>query len=149
MDRNSKPGDRRRPAPDRVKPALRLVRADEAAGSPFDDLDALRQALPPVATRRERSSETFARIPHARGLELGRRKLSGAAWGVLIVLDRLILMGHGQNPVRFTYRAREAIGLSRYRTLRALEQLVDAGVISIEQRPDRVPLVTHKWFPIR
>jgi hypothetical protein len=68
---------------------------------------------------------------------------------VLIVLDRLIFMGRGQNPVRFTYRAREAIGLSRYRTLRALEQLVDAGVISIEQRPGRVPLVTHKWFPIR
>jgi hypothetical protein len=65
----------------------------------------------------------------------------------LIALDRLILMGRGQNPVRLTYRAREAIGLSRFKTKRALRQLVDAGVISVEQRPGRVPLVTHKWYP--
>jgi hypothetical protein len=64
----------------------------------------------------------------------------------MIELDRLILRGRGQNPVRLTYRAREAIGLSRYQTMRALQQLVTAGVISVEQRPGHVPLVTHKWF---
>jgi hypothetical protein len=126
---------------------LQLVTDDGPGPSVFDNLDALRQELP-VATRRARSSETFARIPHARGIELGRRNVSGAAWALLIELDRLILMGQGQNPVRLTYRAREAIGLSRFKTERALRQLVDAGVISVEQRPGRVPLVTHKWYPI-
>jgi hypothetical protein len=28
-----------------------------------------------------------------------------------------------------------------------LRQLVGAGVISVEQRPGCVPLVTHKWYP--
>jgi hypothetical protein len=128
---------------------LQLVTdTDPGSGSVFDNLDALRQELPSVATRRARSVETFARIPHARGHELARRKLSGAAWALLIELDRLILMGRGRNPVRLTYRAREAIGLSRHRTDRALRQLVATGVITIEQRAGRVPLVTHKWFPI-
>ena len=148
MDRNSGPGGRRRSAPDRVKPKLRLVSPDEPA-SPFDDLDALRQAapLPPVATRRERCAETFCRIPHARGLELVRRKLSSAAWGVLITLDRLILTGRGRNPVRLTCRSLEGTRLSRYAVMRALKQLTDAGVVEVEQRPGRAPVVRHRWYP--
>ena len=150
MDRSPQPGDRRRAASDGLKrkARLQLVTDDGPGPSVFDNLDALRQELPSVATRRSRSVETFARIPHARGHELSRRKLSGAAWALLIELDRLILKGQGRNPVRLTYRAREAIGLSRHRTDRALRQLVAAGVITIEQRAGRVPLVTHKWFPI-
>jgi hypothetical protein len=112
MDRNPQPvtGDALRRAGSR----LRLVTDDDRGSSVFDDLDTLRQELPPVLTRRARSVETFARIPHARGYELARRKLSGAAWALLIELDRLILMVRSQNPVRLTYRAREAIGLSRH-----------------------------------
>jgi hypothetical protein len=130
------------------KGRLRLVTGnDEAAPSPFDDLDALLQVMPPVATRRERSTVTFARVPHAAGFELARRKLSGSAWAVLVVLDRLILMGRGRNPVRLTHRSLETIGLSRFTVGRALAQLERAGVLEVEQRPGRAPIVRHLWFP--
>src|SRR5262245_48187448 len=71
---------------------LRLVGPPDPA-SVFDDLDALRRAqIAPAAPafrgqRRQRSAETFARIPHDRARELGRRNLSGAAWVLLIELD--------------------------------------------------------------
>jgi hypothetical protein len=114
---------------------LRLVTDDDPGPSVFDNLDALRRELPPVATRRARSVETFSRVPHLRGYELARQKLSGSAWAVLIVLDRLILMGRGRNPVRLTRRSLEAIGRSRFTVMRALQRLVAAGVVSVEQRP--------------
>ena len=148
MGRNSTPGDRRRPAPDRVKPALRLVRADEAAGSPFDDLDALRQALPPVATRRARSSEFFARIPIEKGLALYRHHIGDAGWAILIELDRLILK-RGCNPVRLASHNLAKYGISRHAKRRALRSLREAGVISFEQRGNEAPLVLHHWFPAR
>jgi hypothetical protein len=73
MGRNSRPGDRQYVASGRVnrKGRLRLVSNEGETTSPFDDLDALRQALPPVMTRRERSTETFARIPASPGLRAG------------------------------------------------------------------------------
>jgi hypothetical protein len=125
---------------------LRLVSSSGPANV-FDDVEALRQ-LAPVSTKRARSAEFFARIPHDRGYALGRQKLGGAAWALLIVLDRLIFEGRGQNPVKLIYRSREAVGLSRFKTDRALEQLEAAGVISIERRPGQAPLVRHNWFPV-
>src|SRR5262249_47090282 len=123
-------------------------------GSGVDDFEALRraQAAPAGSTfqgrHRQRIAETFARIPHDRGFALGRRNLSGAAWALLIVLDRLILEGRGRNPVKLTYRYRKAAGLSRYMTKRGLQQLEAASVISIERQPGQAPLVTHLWFPV-
>jgi hypothetical protein len=128
------------------KGKFRLVSNEPDPSSLFDNLDALRQ-LPPVATRRARSTETFARIPHDRGRELARRELGGAAWALLIELDRLIFEGRGRNPVQLTARSRKAAGLSRFRAARALQQLEAAGVVSVEQRPGRAPLVMHRWFP--
>jgi len=98
--------------------------------------------------RRQRSSETFARIPHDRGFELNRRNLSGAAWALLIVLDRLIFEGHGKNPVKLTHRWLKAAGLSRFAAMRALRLLESAGVVSVERRRGRAPLVAHRWFPV-
>jgi hypothetical protein len=128
------------------KGKLRLVSNNEPE-SVFNDLEALRQ-LAPVSIRRARSTETFARIPHDRGRELGRRKLSGAAWALLVELDRLIFEGRGQNPVKLTHRSQKAVGLCRPTTRRALQQLEEAGVVSIERRPGRAPLVRHQWFPV-
>jgi hypothetical protein len=150
MDRNPQPGHQRCAAPGGVKRKgrLRLVTNNGEPASVFDDLDSLRrQALPPVATRRERSTVTFARIPHDAGCELARRKLSGQAWAVLIVLDRLIFMGRGRNPIKLTRRSLEAAGLSRFAAKRALQRLEAVGVISVEQRPGQAPLVRHKWYP--
>jgi hypothetical protein len=85
------------------------VVGSENASDIFNDLDALRreQAEPPTA-RRARLKETFARIPHDRAQGLVQHRLGYAAWGILVELDRLILLGRGRNPVRLTnYRLKE------------------------------------------
>jgi|SRR5215831_11882019 len=133
---------------------LRLVSAHDPA-SVFDDLDALRRAQAAPAAepafqgqRRQRLAETFARIPHDRARELARLKLRGAAWWLLIELDRLIFEGRGKNPVKLTQKWWKVTGLSHDTKTRALQELEKAGVVSIEQRPGRAPLVTHLWFPV-
>ena len=128
---------------------LRLVRSDDPAGV-FDDLDALRgaQAAPAAPAfqgqRRQRSAETFARIPHDRARRLYR--LSGAAWALLIELDRLIFEGRGRNPVRLTTKSLKDSGLTEKRKRHGLEELEDAGVIAVERKRGRSPLITHLWF---
>jgi hypothetical protein len=54
----------------------------------------------PAPRRRTPTRETFARIPHKRGMELYGR-IHGAAWIILLELDRLIFKSFGRNPVRF------------------------------------------------
>jgi hypothetical protein len=112
----------------------------------FDDLDALRQ-LPAVATRRERTTETFARIPHDRALAL-YRQLGGPEWVLLIELDRLILKGRGRNPVKLSSARLLSIGISHHSRRRALQDLEAAGVIRVERRGrGRSPWVCHLWYP--
>ena len=95
--------------------------------------------------RRPRLAETFARIPHDRARRLYR--LSGAAWALLIELDRLIFDGRGSNPVRLTTKSLRASGLTEKRKRYGLEELEDAGVIAVERKQGHSPLVTHLWFP--
>jgi hypothetical protein len=127
---------------------LRLVGSDDPT-SVFDDLDALRRAqIAPAAPafqgqRRQRSVETFARIPHDRARRLYH--LSGPAWALLIELDRLILEGRGRNPVRLTTKTLKASGLSEKRKRSGLVELEAAGVITVERQRGRSPLVTHLW----
>jgi hypothetical protein len=132
---------------------LRLVSEHDPANI-FDDLGALRKAqaaqtapaeLAFWGRRRQRIDETFARIPHDRARRLYR--LSGSAWALLIELDRLVFEGRGKNPVRLTHRYLKAAQLSRFAAKRALRALEKAGVISVEHRRGRAPLVTHLWFP--
>jgi len=119
-------------------------------GSIFDDLDTLRQAQgaptkPAIrGQRRPRLAETFARIPHDRARRLYR--LSGAGWALLIELDRLIFEGRGRNPVQLTSKALKASGLTEKRKRYGLEELEDAGVIAVERKRGRSPLITHLWF---
>ena len=142
---------------------LRLVGKGEGdATGIFDDLDKLRvgagapspsapaQPESPLRSRRVRETETFARIPHDRALELYRHHISGAAWAVLIELDRIILMQRGKNPVRLWSPRLRAAGLTSHIRIRALRRLEAAGAIKIEQKdPGRGPLVTHLWYPLR
>ena len=137
---------------------LRLVSSHDPA-SIFDDLDALRRAsklysktaataeAPFKRQRRERISETFARIPHDRARQLYRH-IGGPAWALLIELDRLIFEGRGRNPVKLTHRCLKAAGLSRFTAMRVLRPLETAGVVSVERRRGRAPLVTHLWLPV-
>jgi hypothetical protein len=131
------------------KSKLRLV-AEHDPASVFDDLNALRRTQTAPAApafqgqRRQRSAETFARIPHDRGRRLYH--LSGAAWALLIELDRLIFEGRGCNPVRLTTKSLKASGLTEKRKRYGLEELEDAGVIAVERKRGHSPLITHLWF---
>ena len=129
---------------------LRLVDSPDPARV-FNDLDALRGAQTAPATpafqgqRRQRSVETFARIPHDRARRLYH--LSGSAWALLIELDRLILEARGRNPVRQTTKTLKASGLSEKRKRSGVDELEAAGVLTVERQRGRSPLVTHLWFP--
>ena len=99
------------------------------------------------AGRRARTTETFARIPHQRGLQLYGH-IDGAAWVVLIELDRLIFKAGGRNPIRLTNQNLQAIGMSRSTKAKALRQLQDAGVITVQLQGREAVLVTHLWHPV-
>jgi hypothetical protein len=127
----------------RKRPQLYLVRQDPT--DIFNDMQELRQTLAVPSIRRPRLTETFARIPHDKALAL---HISGAAWRVLIELDRIILKHRGQNPVKFVSTRLRAVGLTGGTRRRALQQLVVAGVILVEQRGRGMhPWVTHLWYP--
>jgi hypothetical protein len=132
-----------------MKRRLRLVTSNDPTAV-FDDLDALR-ARSVGPTKRNRSAETFARIPHDLALELYRKRhIFSAAAIVLIELDRIILKHRGQNPVKFVSARLRQIGMAKSTRKLALQQLAAAGVIKLESRGRGLaPLVTHSWFPLR
>jgi hypothetical protein len=104
---------------------------------------------PSQKVRRPRTSTgapTWARIPHERALQLHGR-IDGAAWIVLIELDRLIFKT-GQNPVRLPNKNLREVGMSRTGKAKALRQLQSAGVVTYKQDGNEAPLVTHSWYPI-
>jgi hypothetical protein len=112
----------------------------------FDDMDRLRDDLG-APQRRPRAIESFARVPHDKGLALN---ISGNAWRVLIELDRLIFKAGGRNPIALSSKRLRAIGLTSGTRMRALRRLQAAGVIKIKRRgPGHGPWVFHTWYPKR
>ena len=122
----------------------------------FDDLEVLRATtsqLTPRAPsssprRRQRSTESFARIPYAKGLALHQHDIGSAGWTILLELDRLILEARGRNPVSLTNHHLRQYGVDRAGKWRALRKLEAAGVIAIERRGREAPLITHLWFSV-
>jgi hypothetical protein len=130
------------------RPKLHLVGQDPT--DIFEDLDQLRADLTSPRQRRQRITETFARIPHDKGLALYRHRLSGAAWVLLIEIDRLILKAGGNNPVPLSSTRLRAIGLKAGNRMRTLRELETAGVILIKRRGrGHSPWVFHTWYPKR
>jgi hypothetical protein len=140
------------------RPRLRIAGAPDPTDI-FNDLDALRRESqaagprpaptrgPPPVLRRQRSVETFARIPHDRARAL-YGKIDGLAWALLIELDCLLLTGLGRNPVKLSSTHLQKVGLNRMARWRGLRRLEAAGVIRVErQGKGRPPWVTHLWFP--
>lgn len=132
----------------RRKPPLRLVGTGDT-GAIFDDLKKL-QDEQTLAVPRKRLTETFARIPHDKALELYRHRVSGAAWMVLVELDRRILKARGRNPVKFSSTRLRKLGLTHRTRAYALRQLEAAGVIRVQRLGSgAVPWVTHLWWELR
>jgi hypothetical protein len=125
---------------------LRVVKTNDPAAV-FDDLDALRATMPPVGTKRIRTAETFARIPHDRAAAL--RDISGIGWLILIEIDRLILKGRGRNPVRLTNHRMQELGISRQSKRYHLRQLERVGAVKVQSEARKWTHVTHLWFPVQ
>ena len=128
-----------------AKRRFHVVKTDDPAAV-FDDLDALQQEKPVVATKRARTTETFARFPHNRALAMPT-SISNAGWKILVELDRLILKGRGRNPVRLTNHRLRELGISRETKQYQLRRLEAAGLIKIETQQRKGTVVTHLWFP--
>jgi hypothetical protein len=92
-------------------------------------------------------TEKFARIPYERARKLFRH-IGGPAWLLLIELDRLIFTKK-RNPIKLTTEALKSSGLTRWQKERALRRLERAGIIRVERKRGRCPLVTHLWYPLR
>lgn len=127
------------------RPKLHLVGQDPT--DIFQDLDQLRADLTSPRQRRQRTTETFARIPHDKGLAL---KVPGNAWRVLIEIDRLILKAGGQNPIPLSSKRLRTVGLNTHSRRKAVLRLEAAGVIVIKRRGrGHSPWVFHTWYPKR
>jgi hypothetical protein len=126
---------------------FRVVKTNDPAAV-FDDLDALRQEMPAAATKRARSAETFARIPHGRAQALWPH-ISSAGWMILIEIDRLILKGCGRNPVRLTNHRLRELGIRRNTKQYQLRRLEAAGTIEVETQQRKWTVVTSLWFPVQ
>lgn len=129
-----------------MRKRLRVVKTGDPAAV-FDDLDALREAMPAVATKRARTTETFARIPHDRAAAL--RYIGGIGWLILVEIDRLILKGRGRNPVRLTNHRMQELGINRESKRYHLRRLEAAGVIKVQSEARKWTLVTLLWFPVQ
>jgi hypothetical protein len=107
--------------------------------------------LPTAPGRRQKrasTEETFARIPHERGMKLYKH-INRAAWVILLELDRLIFKSFGHNPVLLGNQNLKAVGINRKTKWTALRELQTAGVITVEQQGQGAALVTHHWYPIK
>jgi GTP-sensing pleiotropic transcriptional regulator CodY len=111
----------------------------------FDDLDTLQQVASSPRSKRMRTAETFARIPHNRAVVM--RDIGGIGWLLLVEIDRLILKARGRNPVRLTNHCIRELGISRQSKQYYLRQLESAGVIKVQSEARKGTLVTHLWFP--
>jgi hypothetical protein len=114
-------------------------------GDPLDDPSPSSAKAP---ARRAATCEKFARIPYARARRLFRH-IGGPAWLLLLELDRLTLGPGGRNPVKLTTETLQGSGLSSKQKERGLRLLELAGVVTIERKGGRCPLVTFLWYPIR
>ena len=129
-----------------VRRRFHVVKTNDPAAV-FDDIDALREAMPAVATKRARTSETFARIPHDRAAAL--RDIGGVGWLILVEIDRLILKSRGRNPVRLTNHRMHQLGISRQSKRYYLRKLEAAGIIKVQSEVRKWTVVTLLWFPVQ
>lgn len=137
---------RRKVGAERMSRKFRVVKTNDPAAV-FDDLAALRETMPAMATKRARATETFARIPHDQAAAM--RNIGGIGWLIMVEIDRLILKGRGRNPVRLTNHRMHQLGISRQSKWYYLRQLEAAGVVKVQAETRKWTVVTLLWFPLQ
>ena len=104
--------------------------------------------MPEIPARRKAAKlpDTWARIPHGRGLMLAKQ----AKCPILAVLLALEVAVHKarSNQVVLTNDLLKLYGITRQAKLRGLRQLAASGVISIDWRNQAAPRVTHHWYDL-
>ena len=99
---------------------------------------------------RSPAGKLFARIEFDAADRLFDQRASGAAWRLLVEIDRLILAQRGRNPVRLYSPRLRRLGLTHHTRRRALQQLVKAGLVEIElDRRGLSPWVRHLGYPVQ
>ena len=68
--------------------------------------------------------------------------LPGASLKVALILWRTYRMENSQNTFKLTKKYCEPFGISRYQRFRSLKKLEEAGLIKVDQKPGRAPVVT-------
>jgi hypothetical protein len=92
----------------------------------------------------KREVETFAQIPHERGIALYPQHIGDAAWAVLLELDYMAFKG--KNPTLLNSARLKKVGVVRNVRARALQSLEAAGVVKVASRgKGKAPLVTYLW----
>jgi hypothetical protein len=132
------------------KPALRVVGSNDNVDPLFADYGPAAGAPPPGRVRRPLASRPFARVYLDDADRLFDHRVGGAAWRLLVEIDRLILAQRNRNPVRLYSPRLRRLGLTRATRQRALRQLVKAGLIEIEQNSRGLsPWVRHLGYPVQ
>jgi hypothetical protein len=89
-------------------------------------------------------AETWAKIPHGRGLKLAKQA-GNPVLAVLLILEAAIHDAHS-NQVKLTNSLLRLYKIGRQSKTRGLRQLTAAGVISVEGRGREAPVITHHWY---
>jgi hypothetical protein len=130
------------------KPSLRLV--GSGADDPlFADYGPITGA-PKGSSRRPLAMRPFARIYLDDADRLFNDRVSGAAWRLLVEIDRMVLAQRGRNPVRLYSRRLRRLRLISGMRQRALQQLVKARLIEVTPNSGGLgPWVRHLGYPVQ
>jgi hypothetical protein len=98
----------------------------------------------PARRKVTKITETWAPIPHHRGLKLAE-KTGNAMLAVLLALEAAIHEARS-NQVELTNSLLKLYGITSQTKIRGLRRLAGAGDIAVEWRGLKAPIVTHHWY---
>jgi DNA-binding transcriptional ArsR family regulator len=85
----------------------------------------------------------------ASELEALTQKVGCSALAVLLTIYEVWYKDYQRNPIKLTNVRLKEKGISRSAKGRALDVLEKAGLIAVERRPRKSPIVTIKWKALR
>ena len=106
------------------------------------------ETITPTAPQRRRKpvqdGETWAKIPHNRGLKLAKQT-KNSVLAVLLALESAVYDARC-NQVKLTNHQLNTYKISRQAKIKGLRQLIAAEVVSVEWNGLEAPVVTHHWY---
>jgi hypothetical protein len=112
------------------------------------DIVASALSKPPKRKIAKTQKATFVKIPYKEGMQIADH-CNDALLAVLLELTRLTFIGFGRNPVELSNAKLRSVGVTPESKRKTLLRLEKTGLISVERRGLKAPLVTLKWLPIQ